>query len=295
MSEKARYIEPLRDLAPEAYRLSQLLCDRCRDLHGLWPYIRLSRASTGVESGGSRLKTELRNLFDRGFSRVLIAGAQDTGLLALVGEASAGRDPQITVLDICETPLKLCRRLAEQWTLSIDTIQQDLFELHTAQRFDIVLVHGTLHFIAAGRRLEVLRRLRGVLYPAGQLIVLFNTSRSVAAELRDKTGDDYANTVLSELKKLGVPLPDSAAVIRAQLNAHQRRREEREGAFAEPWELEVLLDKAGLRLKSCTPVDVNVAAPVEKFIATIAKRRYLAVAEIKSVDDREEGCGKASQ
>ena len=234
-------------------------------------------------------------MFDRGFSRVLIAGAQDTGLLALVGEASAGRDPQITVLDICETPLKLCRRLAEQWTLSIDTIQQDLFELHTAQRFDIVLVHGTLHFIAADRRLEVLRRLRGVLYPAGQLIVLFNTSRSVAAELRDKTGDDYANTVLSELKKLGVPLPDSAAVIRAQLNAHQRRREEREGAFAEPWELEVLLDKAGLRLKSCTPVDVNVAAPVEKFIATIAKRRYLAVAEIKSVDDREEGCGKASQ
>jgi hypothetical protein len=296
MSEKARYIEPLRDLAPEAYRLSPLLCGPCRDLHGLWPYIRLSRASTGVETGESHLKTELRNLFDRGFSRVLIAGAQDTGLLALVARASAGRDPQITVLDICETPLKLCRRLAEQWTLSIDTIRQDLFDLHTAQRFDIVLVHGTLHFIAADRRLEVLRRLRGVLHPTGQLIVLFNTSRSVPAELRNKTGagDDYANTVLSELKELGVPLPDSVAVIRARLNAHQRRREEREGAFAKPWELEVLLDKAGLRLKSCTPVDVNVAAPVEKFIATIAKRRYLAVAEVKSVDDREDGCGKAS-
>jgi hypothetical protein len=145
MIAKSRYIEPLRDIAAEAYQLSQWLCSGCRDLHGLWPYIRLSRASTGVEARDSRLQDELRNSFSRGLSRVLIAGAQDTGLLALMVQASTGHDVDITVLDICEAPLALCRSLAKQWSLSIATIRQDLFDLRIEHRFDLVLVHGTLH------------------------------------------------------------------------------------------------------------------------------------------------------
>jgi hypothetical protein len=47
--------EPLRGLAAEAYEISDRLCGTCRDLHALWPYIRLSRASTGVEGRESRL------------------------------------------------------------------------------------------------------------------------------------------------------------------------------------------------------------------------------------------------
>ncbi|MGA8695155.1 MAG: hypothetical protein WB689_15190, partial [Xanthobacteraceae bacterium] len=50
-----RYIEPLRDLAAEAYELSGRQCGACRNSHGLWPYTRLSRASTGAEREGSPL------------------------------------------------------------------------------------------------------------------------------------------------------------------------------------------------------------------------------------------------
>jgi SAM-dependent methyltransferase len=273
------YVEPLRDLAGEAYQLSDRLCGSCRDLHGLWPYIRLSRASTGVEARESRLQDELRDLFDRGFRRVLIAGSQDTGLLTLIVHVGAGHDVEITVLDICETPLELCRRLAKQWSLSIATIRRDLFELSMEQRFDTVLVHGTLQFIAADRRLEVLKRLRRAIRPAGQLILLFNTGRPISTEMRQQTGDDYGNKVLAELKRLDVPLPDKEQVLRERLNAHQRRREAREGAFAEPHHVELLLDKAGFSLKSCTLIDVDVAAPMKTFIAKISKRRFMAIAE----------------
>jgi SAM-dependent methyltransferase len=288
MTAKSRYIEPLRDIAPEAYQLSQRLCSGCRDLHGLWPYIRLSRASTGVEARDSRLQDELRNSLSRGLSRVLIAGAQDTGLLALMVQASAGHDVDITVLDICEAPLALCRSLAKLWSLSITTIRQDLFDLRIEHKFDLVLVHGTLHFIAADRRLEVLKRLRQALDPAGQLVILFNTSRPISTEMRNLVDHDYASAVLAELKSRAVPLPDSEPVLRQRLNAHQRRREAREGAFAKPRDLELLLDQAGFCLKSCMPIDVNVAMPMRRFITTIAKRRYMAIATVKPADNADD-------
>ena len=84
------YTERLSDLAAQAYQLSDRLCGSCRDLHALWPYIRLSRSSTGVEVEGSRLTQVLRQLIADGRRDVLIAGAADTGLLALVARAGAG-------------------------------------------------------------------------------------------------------------------------------------------------------------------------------------------------------------
>src|SRR5204863_9578112 len=143
-----------------------------------------------------------------------------------------------TVLDICETPLELCRRLAGCWSLPIETTREDLAELSTARRFDLILVHGTLHFIAADRRLKSLRRIASALRPGGRLVLLLNTSRTVAADSNQTAGAGYGGSVLAELARLGVPLPDTEAVMRERLDLHQRRRELREGAFADPVEVE---------------------------------------------------------
>ena len=150
MSHPAPYSEPLRELAAEAYEISGRLCGACGDLHALWPYIRLSRASTGAEgqesTQESKLQAELRGCFASGLRDVLIAGSQDAGLLALVARAKmragAEHPSGITVLDICETPLELCRRLAGRWSLPIETIREDLAELSRARRFDLVLVQS---------------------------------------------------------------------------------------------------------------------------------------------------------
>jgi len=108
------------------------------------PYIRLSRSSTGLESEGSELELALREFIAGGLRRVLIAGSADTGLFALVARAGADHGADIVVLDICESPLELCRRLANQWSMQIETRRQDLLELDDRQEFDLVLVHGTL-------------------------------------------------------------------------------------------------------------------------------------------------------
>jgi 2-polyprenyl-3-methyl-5-hydroxy-6-metoxy-1,4-benzoquinol methylase len=135
------YSEHLSELAAQAYQLSDQLCGSCRDLHALWPYIRLSRSSTGVEVEDSKLTQGLRNLIVEGRRDVLIAGAADTGLLALVARAGIDCGVNIVVLDICETPLELCRHFAKQWSLPIQTVRQDLRELDARQQFDLVLMH----------------------------------------------------------------------------------------------------------------------------------------------------------
>ncbi len=281
MSDNSRYTENLPDIAAEAYDLSDRLCGTCRDLHALWPYIRLSRASTGIEVQASKLETLLGDLLARGLRRLLIAGSADTGLLALAARAGADHAMNIVVLDICATPLELCRKFAERRSLSISTVRQDLLDLDIEGRFDIVLIHGTLQFISADRRADAVARIHRAISPGGRLVLLFNTSRPVAREFARQSRADYANGVLDELKRRNVALPDTEMAILERLNAHARRRELREGAFAEPDEVESLLHAAGFKVESCTQINLRVAGLMDRFISEISKRQFMAIAEPK--------------
>ena len=274
-------IEDLPRIAAEAYALSARLCGDCRNQHALWSYLRLSRASTGAEKQDSKLEAELRGFFAGGRTHVLIAGAQDTGLLALVARAGAGFRLNITVLDICGTPLELCGKLAGQWSLPIETVQQDLFDLDVEWRFDVVLVHGTLNFIAAERHAEVLRRLQRSLRPGGRMALLFNTSRAVAADLAAENHAEYADFVLSELKRLGIPLPDQEAAIRERLIDRARQREQRDRQFADSDEVVALVDAAGFDVVSCAPTSGELAKPADALLKQFSKRRFMLIAAPK--------------
>ena len=248
-------------------------------MHALWPYIRLARASTGVEGQASALETRLADLLAPGGRRVLLAGSQDTGIVALAARAGAGRDASLTVLDICETPLELCRRFAASRSLPIATIRQDILALDIERRFDVVVVHGTLQFIAADRRADALARLQRALRPGGRLVLMFNTGRRVAGRLAQESRDGYADWVMQELRRLDVPLPERDDDFRARLARHSQRRELREGAFAEPGEVEFVLRAAGFAIEQCEEIGMELARPVQGFVAKISKRRFMALAE----------------
>jgi SAM-dependent methyltransferase len=281
MSHHSRYPERLDQIAADAYELSARLCSGCGDLHALWPYIRLTRASTGVEARQSALQSELCKLFDLGLRDGLIAGCQDTGLLALVARAAIDYDIKVTVLDICETPPELCRRTAKQWSMPIATLRRDLAALEVEAAFDFVLVHGTLNFIPADRRLEALTRMRRALRPGGQLVLFFNTGRTAIADNRHYGEADYGGWVLSELKRLKVTLPDSEPALRQRLYRHDGRRQMREAAFAEPAEVELLVEHAGFKVEACRALDLNVPLAMKEVVASIAKRRFMLFARVE--------------
>jgi SAM-dependent methyltransferase len=282
MSHNSRYVENLPQLAAEAYELSGRLCGTCGDLHALWTYIRLSRASIGVPDQASGLETQLSDLFAGGRRDVLIAGSQDTGLLALTARAGADHGVSIVVLDICETPLELCRRFAQKWSLPIKTVRQDLLDLDIERRFDVVLVHCTLQFIAADRRATALVRMRRAIRPGGRLVLFFNTSRPIVGEFAREGRAGYPSWVLDELKRLDVALPDTEAAMRERFETHSRHRETREGKYAEPGEVEALLDASGFNVRSCTRVEVKVASPMDSFLAKVSMRQFMAIAEPQS-------------
>jgi SAM-dependent methyltransferase len=280
MPDRSRFDEDLPCLAAESFELSKSLCRACGQVHALWPYIRLTRASTGVEAPSSQLRSVLTGLMAEGRRRVLIAGAADTGLLALLARASAdaGRDADIAVLDRCEAPLALCRRWAARVPHPIVTLHQDLRDLNEAQLFDLVLVHGTLHFIAAPERPDVLARLRRSLAPGGRLVLLFNTSAPVVGDLARHGRDGYADWVLDELKRIGVTLPEPHDAFRTRLISHAQERENREGAFAVPEDVDALLANAGFTLQKRVEVGTPTTGAVQQFLAKIRKRRFLIIA-----------------
>jgi SAM-dependent methyltransferase len=275
----SHYSERLSDLAAQAYQLSDRLCGSCRDLHALWPYIRLSRSSTGAEGEGSRLTHVLRQLMAEGRRDVLIAGAADTGLLALVARAGAGQLVNILVLDICETPLELCRRFAREWSLPIKALKQDLLELDVRHQFDLILIHGTLHFISAPGRITALGRVQRALRSGGRLVLLFNTSEKPSVSTDDKIHVDYAKAVLSELKRQRITLPDTELALATRLAAHSRRRQLREGAFVQPGDATQLLESAGFNVMSCSEIDFKLTNKMGDYVSRISKRRFLAIGE----------------
>lgn len=116
-------IERLGEIAAEAYAVAGRFCGSCRNLHALWLYIRLSRSSTGLERSGSVLETALRAFITEHLRKILIAGAADTGLLSLVLRAADDFDVDVTVLDVCASPLELCSRLAGQWSIPVRTVK----------------------------------------------------------------------------------------------------------------------------------------------------------------------------
>src|SRR5579862_5058888 len=157
--------EDLRELAVRSFHLALRHCEGCGEMHAVWPYIRLARGGSDEDKGSGQLAAILRDLALAGRRRILIAGAADTGLMAQAARACAGNDIEIVVSDRCEVPLALCRELAREWPIGLQTLQQDLTGLELADCCDIILMHGTLPFIADERRGDVLGRLRRALRP----------------------------------------------------------------------------------------------------------------------------------
>ena len=152
-------------------------------------------------------------------------------------------------------------------------------DLEVKDRFDIALVHQTLHYIPPDRRVDVLVRLRQALRPAGALVMMFNISNRLVGELASEGRNYYARWVIEELRRLGVPLPEEREAFAARLSIHAENREQREGAFSRPEEVQELLARSGFDMRQCFESGVKLANPMQDFVSKLSKRRFLVIAE----------------
>jgi SAM-dependent methyltransferase len=292
MSSELRFSEDLPQLSAEASDLARRLCGVCQNFHLIWPLLRLAQASGGDVEAPAVCAT-LNRLLLRPGQRILIAGAADTGLLAVVARAAAaGID--IVVLDRCETPLELCNRFAKRWALPIETMHLDLMKLSIESRFDVVFAHSLLQFIPAENRVDVLFRLRRSLRPDGRLVLVFRTSARIEDNLLTEYRDSYPKHLIERLAAANVALPESPDDFRRRAQAYAEERRSREGAHASRADVEQMLEVAGFSIEDIASIEASVSAPFRRIYEKIDKRRFLAIAKpVTQRPQMETGAGHA--
>ena len=170
--------EPLSISAPIAHQLAHEHCQKgplggiCLTYHSIWQYLRLIGQISTIAADDDFFPAQLARLFaEGGHQRVLISAAADYGMLARVtaGARAAGVTPEITLVDICPTPLRLNRWYAEQLGISVQTRLCNILEFEAESPFDIICTHSFI-----GRMLDhreaLLERWRTLLRPGGKAL-----------------------------------------------------------------------------------------------------------------------------
>ncbi|MGH6929842.1 MAG: hypothetical protein ACREEV_16105, partial [Dongiaceae bacterium] len=145
--------EPLALSAPVARELSSTLCHfdprrgaTCAWYHGIWQYLRLFDLITTPRDHATFYHAALLEPVRAGARRLLVSGTADYALPACLLWICqlAGVEPEITVLDICPTPLRLCDWYADRQSAAITTAAVNILDYDTPAPFDAVTTHSFL-------------------------------------------------------------------------------------------------------------------------------------------------------
>jgi hypothetical protein len=174
--------EDLLRIAPLAAESAATLCSRnaagasCAWYHGVWPYFRLLGLVGSPWTHRAFYEDAITPLASAGTCRrVLVSGAADFAMMAVVRQAcrSAQDPPEITVVDRCETPLRLHRWYAERHGIKLTATAADIRAFTTdGTPFDLICTHSFFGNIAPSLRPEVISRWRGLLRPGGKLALV---------------------------------------------------------------------------------------------------------------------------
>ena len=145
----------------------------CSWYHGVWQYFRALGVAKTAGGSSAYFDQVLRSLAAAGgVRRVLISGAADDAMsLVVLGAFLAMDRPlELTMVDLCETPLALARWSAEQLGASVTTHQADILAFDPAEKFDVVMTNSFLGEFDLAGRIQLFARWSTLVRPAGKLL-----------------------------------------------------------------------------------------------------------------------------
>jgi hypothetical protein len=158
------------------------LCGDCSDYHITKVANRLAGATSWSDRTRPYLIESLRPLLAALLESagapvdIVIAGAANTAVFATCAHTAAtlGGDmlarTRFTVLDLCDTPLTLCRDFAGRFDLKISTRAVDFVKTADVFPADLILLHSILNFIPFDAHLGFLDKLGDWLKPRGRIL-----------------------------------------------------------------------------------------------------------------------------
>ena len=174
--------EPLEESAPLACNLAPERChvdpstgESCAWYHGLWQILRIMRLVESPDYHAAFFRDAFRAIGAGGSPpRLLVSGSADYGMLAQVLSAfrGTGIEPEITVIDRCETPLALNRWYAARFGVAIETSCCDLLDFESGRPFDAICTHALFGRFSPGERVALLAKWRSLLRPGGAVVTV---------------------------------------------------------------------------------------------------------------------------
>jgi hypothetical protein len=239
-----------RQFAAESCRADPASGESCAWYHGFWQYLRLLGMGT-TPAGHS-------DLFRQAFAgapasaQVLIAGGADYGMLAQAAAAcsAAGVQAQFTMIDWCDTPLRLASWYAERESLALRTVRRDLLDAGEESRYDAVCTQALLGHFAPAARPQLLAGFCRALRPGG-LFVTAQRLRPDAPDAPIRLGDVQVKSFTDEVcaRARGIPGIDEGWLAIAARDYASRQMQ---WPVRSTEEMRNLLEAAGFRLSHVT-------------------------------------------
>lgn len=253
-------VEPLEVLA----RFSRLNADRlcppevgCRDYHRSWSTVRLIETGGRLPAGIEHFAPALQSMKERrGPIRVLLSGAADTGLAAMVLEALHGDVAfvEIVLADRCATTIEQNALFAGAVGLRFEPHLTDLAELDCAP-VDVVIAHNFIQFLPVAKRADLVKNWARLLGPQGQMLIyqglLSEAEAGVQAPVTALDVAERADLLARKARARGFPEAEIAAVVAEALAFWQFRATVGAVRLSD---LRGWIDDAGFCIRSMAPI-----------------------------------------
>jgi hypothetical protein len=245
------------DLAGNLQRVLEIAPEHCRDCadyHIRCVAHRATGERFGIDFDRPELVALLEDLAGRRLAEqpgrldIVIAGSADTGVLAtvahavsLLGEAALARC-RFTVLDLCPTPLLLCRHFAGEHGLDLACAAVDLTAPGEKFPADILVMHSVFRFIDGSLQPAVLKELGSWLKPGGAMVfsnrIKTRTSEEERADLASRGGRNERFAAMVAAGEIEVADSEAIAI---RLDRSLQADEARVGEFRTADELRAFL------------------------------------------------------
>lgn len=171
--------EPMVASAPAASIISSVMCsgdqvsEDCAWYHSSWQYLRiLNLVSTPTWHAKFYAENLAQCAASGTFTRALISGTADYSMLAHLEHAyrRAGSDLSVTVIDLCPTPLFLCKWYAKSRGFRVETETGDVLKYNPTGHYDLITTDAFLTRFPPKFRPEVLSAWHRLLRPGGKVV-----------------------------------------------------------------------------------------------------------------------------